>query len=100
MATLSLRNRPGFGCNIWAARTGVAVGVAAAFANAETLDSRIMSFWRAARENTFVKHDTFEPILATVAFALWIGLFRLLDRFPTLNQYKMLPEEVNKEPQK
>ena len=48
--------------------------------------------WEASRQSRSVRHDSFEPILATLAFVLWINVFRLADLYGGpygLHQWKL-----------
>ena len=47
-------------------------------------------FWLWARATWVVKHDSFEPIEATLAFGFWINAWRMVDVFcPGLHKWKL-----------
>ena len=60
------------------------------------VSQRIQTFWTAAREDAFVKHDSCEPLVASAAFFWWVLLFRLLDRVPWFAKYKIYPAETTR----
>ena len=60
------------------------------FAYASSLQQVFHRFWLWARETWVVKHESFEPVEATLAFAFWINVWRAVDVFcPSLHKWKL-----------
>ena len=54
------------------------------------VDAALERGWAAARASPWVQHDSFEPVLATLSFGLWINLWRIVDLFvPYLHRWKI-----------
>mmetsp|Transcript_9610 Transcript_9610/g.18110 ORF Transcript_9610/g.18110 Transcript_9610/m.18110 type:complete len:300 (+) Transcript_9610:393-1292(+) len=58
---------------------------------AESIDSAVERSWSWIKEKQWFQHDTFEPLVATLSFAVWIHAFRILDLMP-LGQYIIDPK--------
>lgn len=54
-------------------------------------DRWLQSLWAACRASEYVRHDSFEPVLATLAFSFWINMWRAFDLFfPSLHRWKLM----------
>lgn len=58
----------------------------------EKFDS--LKMWRSLSSWKVLRWDMLEAYVAAFSFALWISLYRILDQFPILQQYKMGPPET------
>lgn len=55
-----------------------------------TLSWWVATAWAHMRTSVIVRHDSFEPLVASVAFATWINMFRVWDRCcPRLHKYRL-----------
>jgi hypothetical protein len=52
-----------------------------AFFLQQELDALVETTWAQLRASTWVKHDTFEPMVASASFGFWIWAFNQADRF-------------------
>lgn len=50
-------------------------------ANRQAADDALQGVWSSASQHWLVRHDTFEPLVATAGFAIAINAWRLVDRF-------------------
>jgi len=64
-------------------RCSIAVGLVAAWLWKAEIDGAIADVWEVLRYSTFFKHDSFEPIIATLAFFPPLMMFYLLDMHST-----------------
>jgi hypothetical protein len=59
----------------------------------------VADVWDVLRENVVFKHDSFEPVLATLSFAFWIWAWYIVDVFSTklsvLHQFVISPDTRN-----
>jgi hypothetical protein len=63
--------------------------------NRARLDFELERRWEALRTCWWFKHDSFEPLLATLAFGFWINVWRIADlRCPVLHRWRIDPEPV------
>lgn len=54
------------------------------------LDAELGLAWSSARDTWWLRHDSFEPWLATGAFAFWINCWRVVDLFcPALQRWRI-----------
>lgn len=61
----------------------------------ELLSYYVQCAWQAMRASPVVQHDSFEPLLASVAFAGWINMFRVWDKYlPVLHRYRLVSNRV------
>lgn len=61
----------------------------------ELLSYYVQCVWQAMRASPVVQHDSFEPLLASVAFAGWINMFRVWDKYlPVLHRYRLVSNRV------
>ena len=91
---------------IWLCRAVVLVLLAAAMYHNAALDQIVASLWHSLRNHWYfkivagsfsnlmpirlVKHDSFEPLLASAAFAMWVWYFRAIDvGVPALHRYRI-----------
>jgi sterol desaturase/sphingolipid hydroxylase (fatty acid hydroxylase superfamily) len=59
-------------------------------ANRARLDYELERTWEIARATWWFKHDSFEPVLATLAFGSWILAWRMADMLcPFLHQWRI-----------
>ena len=57
------------------------------------MSALVQSAWTRVHDHPFVRHDSCEPLVASASFALWVLLFRALDRVPCLARFKLYPAE-------
>ena len=60
-----------------------------AVANRETLDKAVFNLWQVLRRSRLFRHDSFEPVLSTASFAVWLWLYYFIDRFKLLERYRI-----------
>jgi hypothetical protein len=70
---------------------GSSVGLSFLFV--ERLDKFVANIWRHMYHSPIVQNDSFEPLLSTLSFFLWINVYRLIDRYDLLRAYRMVPKE-------
>jgi sterol desaturase/sphingolipid hydroxylase (fatty acid hydroxylase superfamily) len=59
----------------------------------ENLDSFVAVVWRRMYQSTIVKNDSFEPLLSTFSFFIWINMFRIIDFYGLFQAYRIVPLE-------
>jgi len=57
-------------------------------------DQLIQDIWNYLKEMSIVKNETFEPLVASIAFAVWVAMFRLIDRSQQWRKFKIIDEEM------
>jgi hypothetical protein len=70
---------------------GMALGLS--FLVFENLDKFVANVWRHMYHSPIVQNDSFEPLLSTCSFFLWINVFRFFDRYNLLQAYRIIPVE-------
>jgi sterol desaturase/sphingolipid hydroxylase (fatty acid hydroxylase superfamily) len=55
-------------------------------------DALLSSAWSTLRQSDVVQLESFEPILASASFALWLNLFRVCDALPALRRFRLEPQ--------
>ena len=68
---------------------GLALGLSFLFI--EQLDKLVAVIWRHMRHNVLVKNDSFEPLLSTFSFFLWINMYRFVDCYGLFQAYRIVP---------
>ena len=64
-------------------------------ANRVRLDYEIERTWEVIRVSWWFKHDSFEPVLATLSFGLWILAWRIVDILcPSLHRWRIDPNPL------
>lgn len=64
-------------------------------ANRVRLDYELEHRWEVTRASWWFKHDSFEPVLATVSFGSWILAWRIADFLcPCLHRWRIDPKPV------
>ncbi|EKX44755.1 hypothetical protein GUITHDRAFT_139391 [Guillardia theta CCMP2712] len=59
-----------------------------------SLRELIQDIWNYLKEMSIVKNETFEPLVASIAFAVWVAMFRLIDRSQQWRKFKIIDEEM------
>eukprot|EP00055_Hartaetosiga_balthica_P011818 m.55254 g.55254 ORF g.55254 m.55254 type:complete len:331 (-) comp7745_c0_seq4:197-1189(-) len=60
-------------------RTLLALAIVGLFVFSSPLDVLVSDLWAYLRETWWFRHDTFEPMLATLSFFPWLSMFYILD---------------------
>lgn len=55
----------------------------------EALDSSTSALWKSLRENPLFAHDSFEPLLASASFSLWLWFYYYVDKFQLMEMYRI-----------
>lgn len=64
-------------------------------ANRARVDYILERTWEATRVTWWFKHDSFEPVIATLSFGSWILMFRIVDLCcPYLHRWRIDPNPV------
>ena len=89
--------RPEFRAQVQACRVAAVVILGIAVLYREELDEQVAKFWSWLSTKWWFKHDSFEPVWATLSFSIWIDVFLILDYwFPkTFQGYLINPENRN-----
>jgi hypothetical protein len=66
---------------VWACRLICACGIIGWRRHQAGLDALVAAQWAQLRHSPVIQHDSFEPVLATLAFALWVNVFKLADLY-------------------
>lgn len=75
---------------VWRMAWALIASVIIAAAAHPAVIAALTRFWLWARETWVVKHESFEPMEATFAFAFWINVWRAVDVFcPGLHKWKL-----------
>ena len=54
------------------------------------LDHFVVLLWEELKTNRYFKHDSCEPVIASISFAAWIWLFYVIDKTGILFKYKIV----------
>mmetsp|Transcript_12555 Transcript_12555/g.24331 ORF Transcript_12555/g.24331 Transcript_12555/m.24331 type:complete len:336 (-) Transcript_12555:519-1526(-) len=77
----------------WVAR-GVALFVLLNwYLYAPIVDGYVESCWQWMRSKWWFRHDSFEPVWATLSFAVWLNWFTVVDRLEVWKQYLINAEQ-------
>mmetsp|Transcript_5282 Transcript_5282/g.9926 ORF Transcript_5282/g.9926 Transcript_5282/m.9926 type:complete len:307 (+) Transcript_5282:208-1128(+) len=79
---------------VWAFRVATVVMGALAWCYKAELDIITEQAYQMCRESWIFRHDSFEPVVATLSFGLWIHWFAFVDDVLPLKQYLMEPNRV------
>eukprot|EP01065_Artemidia_motanka_P046064 TRINITY_DN6881_c0_g1_i1.p1 TRINITY_DN6881_c0_g1~~TRINITY_DN6881_c0_g1_i1.p1 ORF type:complete len:322 (+),score=80.59 TRINITY_DN6881_c0_g1_i1:68-1033(+) len=71
--------------------------VATSVVYSEYLSLVLADLWGWAKATALVQNDTFEPLLSTAAFAVWLAVFRLCDCCPSLQKYRLSRDHEQRE---
>jgi len=89
------RPRPrGFGSQVVVCRAVAVAALALCALHARELDALVARFWEVLRAQAWFRLDSFEPMLSTCCFFVYIGGFAVLDNvlmpaFPVLRGYRI-----------
>ena len=72
----------------------VAAALCAGIIRSEAVSQYIQRVWTSACEHPVIRHDSCEPLIASVSFMFSVVFFRVLDWVPWMIKYKMHPEEL------
>lgn len=100
--TMKLRDvhPKGFNESVFTSRLTVMVIFAVCFLNRAVLDEQLSIGWNWLREQWWFKHDSFEPVWATLSFSLWTNVFMFMDYYMQDKFGKFLINPKNREPEK
>jgi hypothetical protein len=71
-------------------RLVLVASVAVYCAQRTAVDTWLEQQWAAACKSQFVRHDSFEPIVATISFGVWINMWRVVDLFcPSMHRWRL-----------
>lgn len=81
--------------SVTAFRSVAVIALVFAVAFRARLSVAVGDAWAAMRGHWFVRHDSCEPLVAAAAFAVWVNLFRVCDRFvPALRRWRLVQRRV------